>query len=348
MSTANKFISTVSANSANMDAYLDTAAELSKIDRKNHHQISESGVPLMYDMMVTVSCPSQPPSGFISGTNQTILSGTIKVAPKNWQTRNSVRMAHFDRLALRKEAGVSKGSIGKYAKTMRMNLNGQMHDLPYQPKTAVGAPEARFQRLYANRDPDSLPAYTNVSNFTGGVWDYTQLAQVSTTDANASSEFYLNLCGQHSGSPSAGYTYIGVIEGYNQRRQTVRDSSTVNAGGDTQFIENDSPFFRIPQQDVSEDAYVEVTLDEQDNPPYDRTTGGTSDSVQVQPIEFFNLTMQVTQQTFRVQAPLGLLQFDFRNLWGTGYVEEPDTSESLWTEVQNITVEVECLGTYEM
>lgn len=348
MSTSNKMIAVVSSNNNAIDCYLDGAAELSKIDRKNHHQTSESGVPLVYDYMVTVSVPSQPPSGFISATNQTILTGTVKTAPLNWQTRNSVRMAHFTRSDLRKEAGVTKNAIGKYAKTMRLNLERNMFDIAYDPTTAIGAPDTRYQRLYATRDPDSLPAYTNTSNFNGGVWDYTQLAEVSTTDADSASDYYLNVCGDHLGSPSAGYTFVSTIQAYNQRRQTVLDDSTVTPGGDTQFIENDSPFFRVPQQDVSEDLYVDVTLDEQDNPPYDRTTGPLSDSVQVQPVEFFNLTMQNTQASFRVQAPLGLMRFDFRNLWGTGYVDFPGTPESVWTDVQNITVEVECLGTYEM
>ena len=59
MTTANKILSTIPSNSTDMVVYLDGAAELSKIDRKNHHQVTEKGVPLVYDYMVTVSTPSK-------------------------------------------------------------------------------------------------------------------------------------------------------------------------------------------------------------------------------------------------------------------------------------------------
>ena len=113
------------------------------------------------------------------------------------------------------------------------------------------------------------------------------------------------------------------------------DSSTVTSGGDTQFIDSDSPFFRIPIQDVGEDSYVDITLGEQDNPPYDRAVGlGTNDSVLAQPVEWFQLgqTGSLAEATFRVQAPLGLVQLAFSN------------TESN----QIVTLEIECLGTYEM
>ena len=344
MSTSNKMIGVVSSCNSAIDVYLDGAAELSKIDRKNHHHTSAKGVPLMYDYMVTVSVPSIPPTGFISSTNQTILTGVIKTAPPNWQTRNAVRMAHFTREELRREAGVTKGSIGRYAKTMRLNLDSQMFGIAYNPTRAVDPENSRYQRLYACESPTLNTGGNQASNFTGGVWDYTQLSETRSGDADAFSDYYLSVCDAHSGSPAAGYTRVGVIEAYNQRRQTVLTDSTATPGGDTQFIENDSPFFRVPQQDVSEDAYVDVTLDEQDNPPYDRSTGSASDAVQAQPVEFFNLTMQNTQATFRVQAPLGLLEMNFRNMWGSGYQADPPE----WTVVQDVTVEVECLGTYEM
>ena len=58
MTTANKIISTIPSNTTDMVVYFDGAAELSKLDRKNHHQVSEKGVPLVYDYMVTLSTPS--------------------------------------------------------------------------------------------------------------------------------------------------------------------------------------------------------------------------------------------------------------------------------------------------
>ena len=56
-STSNKFVACIANNTDTQDLYLDTAAELSKIDRKNHKQVSDKGVPLVYDLMVSVTIP---------------------------------------------------------------------------------------------------------------------------------------------------------------------------------------------------------------------------------------------------------------------------------------------------
>ena len=348
MSNANKFAACISANHSTVDAYLDTAMELSKIDRKNHHQVTEKGVPLVYDMMVTISTPSEYPDGTVGVSGQTTLTGSVKTAPNNWQTRNAVRMTHFTREDLRKEAGVVKGSIGKYAKTLRMNLEPQMFGLAVRPTTNITADATRYQRIYSAFDLrlNALSAGSAGGNFVGGVWDYTQLAQVKETDANTANPFYVNVAGAHNAVAPGPYTYVSALQGYNQRRQTTLDDSTVTSGGDTQFIENDSPFFRVPQQDVSEDAYVDITLDEQDNPPYDRATTNSSDFGRTQIAEYFQLTSQNSQVSFRIQAPLGLVHFNLADMWGEGFEQEPPVYVT--DKTQQIVLEVEVLGTYEM
>jgi hypothetical protein len=353
MTTSNKLISTLNANSDTLVAYLDTAAELSKIDRKNHHQVTEKGVPLVYDLMVSVSTPSNTAAA--SSTNQVTMTGTASTCGTNWQTRNAVRMTHFTREELRKESGVSKGAIGKYAKTLRLNMEPQMFNLAYRPATTLDPAFGNIQRIYAEfAASGSVVAYDQgleQTQWTGGVWDYTQLAQVRDDIAETADPFYVNVLGNHSDDAPGPYEYIGAVQGYNQRRQTTLDDSTVTAGGDTQFINNDSPFFRVPQQDSSEDAYVDITLDEQDNPPYDRSVGNPplvfADSIRPQPVEYFQTTMSNSQVSFRVQAPLGLLKIKFEDLYGAGY-NPLATPPSEWTTVQPIILEVECLGTYEM
>jgi len=343
MTDSNKFVACIANNSETQSVYLDTAAELSKIDRKNHKQVSDKGVPLVYDLMVSVTIPEK--KGIASVENPSLLgSCLVKTAPLNWQTRNSVRMAHFTREDLRKEAGVKKGSIGRYARNLRCNLDSDMYDIQYDPGEAIGTPSTTqplIQRLYAMTDirfDGPLTAGGKAGEvFVGGVWDYTQLAQVESGDANTADPFFLNVVGSHSTLAPGPYTYIGMIKAYNERRQTTLDDSTLTSGGDTQFINNDSPFFRIPEQDVSEDEYVQITLDEQDNPPYDRTISG--DSVKAQPADFFQLTTYQSTLSFRVQAPLGLLKFELSDLLGSGTIQATR---------QYVGFEVECLGTYEM
>jgi hypothetical protein len=279
----NKIISQVNVTNtvATLNAYLDAAAEFSKLERKNHTQTDDEGYPLMYDMLVTVKpqfkyrYTEDPASGF-SQLIENTLDFDCRTAPNNWQTRNAVRMAGFQRKELRDEAGVSDESIGKYAKNIRFNLDPRMYGITYYP-TVGGGSSATGKRIYAYSDLIGTPAV-----FQGGVWDnggvststwdYTELTQMTkdplTGHPTAADSFFLNVLGAHSSSTAGGpYDYISTILAYNQRRQTVRDQATAVAGGDTQFIVTESPFFRIPEQDVSEDAYVSITLDEQDRPP---------------------------------------------------------------------------------
>ena len=346
MSTnSNKFVACIANNEASQELYLDTAAELSKIDRKNHKQVNDKGIPLVYDLMVSVTMPEK--KGLVNLDNPQLLgSVVVKTAPNNWQTKNSVRMAHFTREDLRKEAGVKKGSIGRYARNLRCNLDPTMYALAYNPSANLGiGTQPAAQRIYAQRDIlfDSINGLGHAGErFDGGTWDYTQLAQVESGNANLADPFYLNVCESHSSAAPGPYSYIGLLQAYNQRRQTTLDDSTLTSGGDTQFINNESPFFRIPEQDVSEDEYVQITLDEQDEPPYDRRIGVSSavaDSKEAQPCDFFQLTTYQSTHTFRVQAPLGLLKFELEDLLGTG--------EGAGTR-QFVAFEVECLGTYEM
>ena len=312
------------------NVFLDTAAELSKIDRKNHKQVSDDGKSLVYDLLITVSTPQ----GANTGNNGILDVQTFTAAP-NWQTRNAVRMAHYLREELRDEAGVKKGSIGRYAKNLRLNLDSVMQNLVYLVPSSVST--ASNQRMYAMSNLGTTALGTNAKWFAGGIWDYSKLSvfvEDTASGVTTADDFDLCIAGDHTGAGTAAspWTTVAVVKAYNERRQTVRDDSTLTPGGDTQFVDNDSPFFRIPEQDVSEDSYVAITLDEQDNPPYDRDIGSTADSQLLQPCDYFTLPDQVTTHTYRVQAPLGLVKFSINNS----------------TANAKLAFGIECLGTYEM
>ena len=337
----NKFFSVIKTAEAgdpkapiNTVAYLDAAAELSKVDRKNHKQVADNGKPLVYDLLITVSTPQGANTG-----NNGILAMQTSTAPNNWQTRNGVRMAHFLREELRLEAGVQKGSIGRYAKNLRLNLDSAMKGIAYTIPTSVSSSSS--QRMYAVEDITTTIGGGGTDYFNGGTWDYSQLSvfvENAVSGITVTDNFFLHVCGAHvgAGTEADPWDSVACIQAYNERRQTVLDDSTLTPGGDTQFIDNDSPFFRIPEQDVSEDAYVQITLDEQDNPPYDRAItgapGGMGDSMALQVADWSTLPDQVTELTYRIQAPLGLVKFAMLSS----------------TVSAAFAFEIECLGTYEM
>jgi len=327
---ANTFIGNIrlSGTGTTTNVYLDTAAELSIIDRKGHNQVSPKGKPLVYDMLFTFNTIPDTIAN-VEGENS-LLNLSVFTCPDNWQTRNSVRMAHFLRQDLRKASGVSKGSIGKYAKHMRFNMDSNMFAVAYDRTTSVTS-TATSQRLYAL---DRFGNYGTRAFFIGGEWEYSQLTQLDDAATPTADPFFVNVCGGHSAAVPGPYTYVGALLSYNQRRQTTQTDSTLTPGGDIQFVDNDSPFFRIPETDVSEDAYVQITLDEQDTPPYDRSATATSDSMVPQLADIISLTTNNNSpRTVRVQAPLGLVQFAFNVANYTA---------------QEISIKCECLGTYEM
>lgn len=324
--------------------YLDTAAELSKLNRKNHKQVSDKGVPLMYDLSIEVTM------GMFANSNLPVLTGEIYTAPDHWVTRNAVRMAHFTREDLRKESGVTKQSIGRYAKNLRMNLDSAMNAIDYD-STTVTAGDNTSRRLYAQNstpwsDIATGGAWVAGTDVAGGTWDYSQLAQIDPTDNITGDPFYLSVCNQHSATAPGPYNRVGVNFAYLQRRQTVQADATQTSGGDTANVNTESPFFRIPEQDDSEDVYQGIVYDEQDNPPYDRLiTGNASKAADYSPIlvDSFQLgaggaSTNGSAHVARVQAPLGLVLLAL-----------DAASESAYgTDERGIHFQITCHGVYEM
>ena len=313
--------------------YLDTAAELSKLERKNHKQVDDNGKPLMYDLSIEITTPQ------FSNSNVPILTGQIFTAPDHWVTRNAVRMAHFLREDLRKEAGVQKGSIGRYAKNLRLNLDSAMYTLPYDNVTDT---TGTTRRIYAQNEVPFVHSAAG-NDVAGGTWDYTQLTQTDPTDATAGDAYYLTVCGAHSATAPGPYTRVGVNLAYLQRRQTVQADATQTSGGDTVNVDSDSPFFRIPEQDAGEDAYQLLILDEQDNPPYKRDVdlSNVDNSADLAPICVDNFQLgaggastQGSAHVARVQAPLGLVMLKM----------DPVASGNF----EDIHFQITCHGTYEM
>ena len=88
--------------------------------------------------MVSVTIPEKKGLSPNPANSELLGSVVVKTAPLNWQTRNSVRMAHFTREDLRKEAGVKKGSIGRYARNLRCNLDPTMYAIEYKTNSNLG------------------------------------------------------------------------------------------------------------------------------------------------------------------------------------------------------------------
>ena len=283
--------------------YLDTAAELSKIDRKNHTQTKRDGTAKVYDLLVHLTTDASTTVEFAAYT-----------APNNWQTANAVKQAKKLRDKLWRDSGVKPGMIGTYAKELRFNLDSTMYGITYSPAASGGT---ATERIYAHEEVRPNTA----SVFTGGTWDYSELATHLDTGFN------LNLVGGHSGTDPTAYTYIGVIKAYNQARQTVQAESPIT--GD--LVDTDSPFMQVTAKTDTVDEILDHVEVYGDAPPYDRTIDG--DAIEPHCAAFGVLNNQSGLNTsFRIQVPLGLLMLKVGNANANS----------------DLAVRVECLGTYEM
>ena len=286
--------------------YMDTAAELSKLERKNWTQTKRDGTPLVYDLLVTLQTDAS-----------TAIDYSVMTAPNNWQTRNSVKMAKKLRDRLWKDSGVKPGMIGTYAKELRLNLDSSMRAVAYSPAVSAGTADPLVERIYAHKAV--RPASASV--FAGGTWDYSQLG------TQLDDGFDLIVCGDHDASEPGPYAYVGCIVAYNQSRQTVQAESPI--AGD--LVDTDSPFMQVIPQTATADEILDYVEGYGDAPPYDRSVAGDSDELHPAAVGVLN-NQSGLSQSFRIQAPLGLMKFHVRN----------------YNANSDLAVKVECLGTYEM
>ena len=272
------------ATGTNSAYYLDAAAELSKLDRKNWTQTKRDGTPLVYDILVTMTTDAS-----------TVVEFGCYTAPNNWQTRNSVKMAKKLRDRLWKDSGVKPGMIGTYAKELRLNLDSTMRSITYNP---VVSPTSGNQRIYAH---DAVRP-SNASVFAGGTWDYSQLG--THLDAG----FDLIVCGDHDAAEPGPYAYVGTIVAYNQARQTVQAESPLT--GD--LVDTDSPFMQVIPQTDTADEILDYVESYGDAPPYDRSVSGDNDNPHVAHFGVLNNNSGLNT-SFRIQAPLGLIKLIVKN-----------------------------------
>lgn len=103
-------------NDDQQNYYVNLARDLSLANRKEFHQCSTKGVPLVYHCRVTVN------RGHVDDAD-VITNFAIGTAQSNWVTRNAAVKTHFAREAMYKNAGVKKSERGRYDKTLKLNYN---------------------------------------------------------------------------------------------------------------------------------------------------------------------------------------------------------------------------------
>jgi len=196
---------------AGVENYIDLSSALTAANRKQYHQVTRKGVPLVYDVFV------EHIAGAVPGNVCTYLT-----ACNNWTVRNSVvKMSAAWKHQL-KEAGIRMRDISKYGQRIRIPLDenmsahgtGSMSDViaPIGYKVSDGTAVELFED-YKTPAGDTV-GYTSANEFT-------RVAVPDEYGAGDSAEMNLALLGF---SDAVGHNnYFGVVDEYLGSRGGITD-----------------------------------------------------------------------------------------------------------------------------
>jgi hypothetical protein len=191
--------------------YIDLSSALTAANRRQHHQVTASGVPLVYDVFVEHIASSSP------GAVVQYLT-----ASNNWTVRNAVvKMSAAWKHQL-KEAGIRMRDLSKYGRRIRIPLDkgmsasgtGAMYDVmtPIGKQVSDGTTVELFEDY-------KTPAGDTVSY--EGANEFTRVAIPDEAGAGDSAEMNLALLG--FSEAVGGNAYFGVVDEYLGSRGGITD-----------------------------------------------------------------------------------------------------------------------------
>ncbi len=193
------------------ETYIDLSSALTAANRKQYHQVTRKGVPLVYDVFV------EHVTGATPGNICTYLT-----ASNNWTVRNAVvKMSAAWKHQL-KEAGIRMRDISKYGRRIRIPLDenmsaagtGSMSDVltPIGLKVSDGGIVELFEDY-------KTPAGTTVTY--GAANEFTRVAIPDELGGGDSAEMNLALLG--FSDVVGANNYFGVVDEYLGSRGGITD-----------------------------------------------------------------------------------------------------------------------------
>ena len=194
-----------------VENYIDLSSALTAANRKQHHQVTGKGVPLVYDCFV------EQVAGATAG-------GQVQyfTAPNNWTTRNAVvKMSAAWKHQL-KAAGIRMRDISKYGRRIRIAFDkgmsssgtGSMYDTI--PPTGYQVSDDAIIELFETYTTSA----GDVVSYNGAN-EFTRVAIPDELGAGDSVEMNLALLGYSEAI--AGNAYFGVMDEYLGSRGGITD-----------------------------------------------------------------------------------------------------------------------------
>ncbi len=260
------------------DVYLDIAAALTAVNRKQYHQVTASGDPLCYTVSV-----------------KAIVSGkvlTFCTAPNTWTTRNAAKKVAVGWKEQMKNSGIRMSELPTYARRFRCAFDKSAHasGANQQSLTNHMVPDDcdgnRLFLAYEGQDP----AAPDITYYTSNEVVMLSIA----SEANPDEAYRCALLG----ATDAGNTSFAMIDEYLKSRRNMR----TDTDPDVEFPDDDGLLNTIfaTSESLADDV-TKAAEDYNTERPYDEESAvrGVIGAI-IQP-EVANFT-----ETF--SAPLGLIK----------------------------------------
>jgi len=191
------------------DIYLDIAAALTAVNRKQYHQFTSSGDPLCYTVTVT-NVASTKPITFVTASNTWTTRNAAKKTAVGWkkQLKNSnVRMSELPTYAKRFRCAFDVGAVPSGAGQQSL----ANHLVPDAGPTSGEGEGTRLFTPYTDPLGGADISYFNSNEIC--------LLAVSLDDPSAAVEYKALLCG------ASGADDFGMIHEYLKSRRNMREAS---------------------------------------------------------------------------------------------------------------------------
>lgn len=297
---------TLASGSGN-DEYIDLSSALTAVNRRQYHQVSKDGTPLVYRCTISMV-----------NSNASTDRVTVITAPNTWTTRNAVKKMSAAWKKQLHDAGIKERDMGTYSKRIRLPLASGMST------SGTGAMAGTMEPQQWNIKDSALTAafqtYTTADGETvtyGEAGEFTRVAIPDEVGAGDSVEMNLALLG--NSEAIGNNAYFGVVDEYLGSRGGVIDEPASSQ----QLPESENlmqTMFSSTQP--STDEVIDAVEDYQDYRPYNdgeldsSATPPTASNLQERATQHGKLAPQTpyaadsSVTSITIDAPLGLIELN--------------------------------------
>jgi len=228
------------------DTYIDLAAALTAVNRKQYHQMKRDGTPLCYSFSIR------------SVGNANIKTALVSAMAPNWTTRNAAKMAAVGWKKQLKHAGVRIRDLPTYGRSCRVALE------PAATTERTLASGKKVQGLDANYTPQNSSGASLFSSYVDTAGDVITYEIANTIVTLAITDAAGVTTDQNMVMRGAGAGDFGIVDEYlgSRRQQDTLDEDTPGPSSTNKMTSLYST-----AEEMSDDI-IEAVSDYADNRPY--------------------------------------------------------------------------------